>query len=71
MRYPPRIIETLAQITTPDGKCGGLVLWDNTVVEAADVFKYMRKWSRDRVRSYCQQRGWKVSLVWEMVRDRP
>ena len=71
-----RIVETLALIDAPptgarQGFYAGLVLWDGEVVEAADIIKYMRRWSRDRVRSYCQQRGWRVSVVHELVRDKP
>lgn len=48
----------------------GIVLWDNRVTEAADIVKYMRKWHRDRVRAYCKEKGWKVSVVYEMERSR-
>lgn len=59
--------ETLAQIDAPHF-CAGIVLWDDKVVEAADIVRYMRKWSRDRVRDYCKGKGWKVSVVWQMER---
>ncbi len=62
-----QMTETLAQIDAPHF-CAGIVLQNNIVVEAADIVKYMRKWSRDRVRSYCKQKGWKVVVVWEMNR---
>lgn len=61
--------ETLAQVDAPHF-CAGIVLWDDKVVEAADIVKYMRKWSRDRVRDYCNGKGWKVSVVWQMERKR-
>jgi len=54
--------ETLAVIDAPYFYAG-IVLWDDKVVEAADIVKYMRRWSRDRVRDYCKMRGWKVSVV--------
>ena len=45
--------------------CAGIVLWNDRVIEAADILKYMRKgkWSRDRVREYCKTKGWKVSVI--------
>ena len=70
-RVRPNVIETLAQIES-DGKprfSAGIVLWDSKVIEAADIVKYMKGWTRDRVRSYCLQRGWEVRVVWEMVRS--
>jgi len=62
--------ETLAQITAP-GFCAGIVLWDDTVIEAAPIVRYMRKWSRKRVRDHCAERGWRVSVVHELERTRP
>lgn len=59
--------ETLAQIDAPHF-CAGIVLWNDAVTEAADIVKYMRKWSRDRVRDYCKTKGWKVTVVWQMKR---
>lgn len=41
----------------------GIVLEADIVTEAAPIVKYMRGWSRDKVRSYCQQKGWKVAVV--------
>lgn len=57
--------ETLAQINAPHF-CAGIVLWDDKVIEAAPIVKYMRKWSRDQVREYCKSKGWKVSVVYQM-----
>ena len=67
--------ETLAQIDAPKntkngGFCVGIVLWDDVVVEADGVVKYMKRWPRDRVREYCGQRGWKVIVVHELERSR-
>jgi len=59
--------ETLAVIDAPHF-FAGLILWDDRVVEAADIVKYMRRWSRDRVRYYCAQKGWKISVVQEHQR---
>ncbi|WP_334358420.1 MULTISPECIES: hypothetical protein [unclassified Bradyrhizobium] len=48
----------------------GIVLWDDRVVEAAPIVGYMKKqkWTRDRVRDYCREMGWQISVVWEMKR---
>ena len=71
------MIETLAQIDCPDrpkrkGFNAGIVLQDDVVVEAAPIVGFMKKqkWTRGRVRDYCRQRGWSVSVVWEMQRAR-
>lgn len=62
--------ETLAQIDAPHFCCG-IVLWDNVVVEAAPIVRYMRKWSRERVRAYCADKGWSVTVVHELERAKP
>jgi hypothetical protein len=59
--------EVLASIDAPHF-FAGIVLWDDKVVEAADIVKYMRKWTRTRVREYCKKNGWHVSVVYEMTR---
>jgi hypothetical protein len=43
----------------------GIMLRDDIVIETADIVRYMRHWSRDRVRKYCAGRGWKVSVISE------
>ncbi len=63
------ITEVLAQIRAPHFTAG-VVLWDDKVIEAAPIIRYMRKWSRDRVRDYCKSKDWKVSVVYEMQRQR-
>lgn len=63
------ITETLAQIKASNFTAG-IVLWDNKVIEAAPIVRYMRKWSRDRVRDYCKTKGWSISVVHEMQRQR-
>jgi hypothetical protein len=62
--------ETLAAIDAPHFYAG-IVLWDDKVVEAAHIVKYMKKWDRDRVRSYCKSKGWKVLVVYQMERPSP
>lgn len=64
---PKTVTETLAQITAPH-MCVGIVLWDDKVVEASGTVKYMRKWTRDRVREYCKKKGWRIVVVWQMER---
>jgi hypothetical protein len=32
------------------------------------IVEYMKTWSRERVREYCNDRGWKVSVVWQIRR---
>lgn len=62
------MIETLAVVDAPHF-FAGIVLWDDRVVEAADIIKYMRQWTRDRVRDYCKSKGWKISVVHEIERS--
>lgn len=69
------MIETLASIDAP-GKKGfraGVVLWDDVAVEAAPIIGYMarQKWTRDRIRHYCTERGWSVSIVHQIERANP
>jgi len=64
--------ETLASIDAPHFNAG-IVLWDDIVVEAAPIVGYMKKkkWPRDRVRSYCKEKGWPISVVHELERAKP
>jgi len=55
--------EMLAAIDAPHFYAG-VVLRNDVVVEAAHIVKYMRKWTRVRVREYCEKKGWKISVVW-------
>jgi hypothetical protein len=59
--------EILAAIDAPHFYCG-IVLWDDRVVEAAPIVKYMHKWRRDRVRDYCAGKNWKITVVYEQER---
>lgn len=58
--------EILAAIDAPHFYCG-IVLRNDTVIEAAPIVGYMKKrdWTRDHVRAYCAEKNWKVSVVWE------
>ena len=61
------MIEILAQIEAPHF-CAGIVLQNDRVVEAAPILHYMKKakWTRDRVRTYCAEKGWRVVVVHEV-----
>jgi hypothetical protein len=54
--------EILAQITAPHFTVG-IVLIDDVVTLAAPTVGYMRRWSRDRVRKYCEDKNWQVEIV--------
>ena len=56
--------EILAAIDAPHFYCG-IVLQDGVVVKAAPIVKYMKRWPRTRVRDYCAEKGWAVSVVWQ------
>ena len=58
--------EILAVIDAPHFYAG-IVLQDDRVIEAANIVKYMRRWSRNRVRTYCKAKGWKISVVHEVL----
>lgn len=58
------VTETLASIDAPHF-CAGVVLWDDKVTEAVPIVRYMKGWSRDRVRSYCRDKKWRVKVVYE------
>jgi hypothetical protein len=63
------VTEILAQIRA-DHFTAGIVLWDGQVIEAAPIVRYMKGWPRDRVRDYCKQKKWDISVVHEMKRSR-
>jgi hypothetical protein len=69
------MIEILATIETPANAdepfCGSVVLWYDRVVEAHDVIKYMRKWTRERVRDHCIKNGWTITVVHQLERTNP
>lgn len=66
------VIETLAIIETPDGArkrfSAGVILWDSKVVEAAPILRFMKGWTRDRVRDHCAEKNWAVRVVTETKR---
>jgi len=61
--------ETLAVIDAPHFHAG-IVLWDDRVVEAADIVRYMKQWTRTRVRNYCVGKNWQVTVVHELERSK-
>lgn len=67
------VTEILAQIVagktaTSKGFTAGIVLWDDKVIEVAPIVQYMKRWPRSRVRDYCAERGWKISIVHQVER---
>lgn len=52
----------LARIEAPHF-VAGITLKDDHVVIAAPIVKYMGGWSRDRVRDYCKEKGWRIAVV--------
>jgi hypothetical protein len=59
------IPDILAQIDAPSPKgfCCGIVLRGDVVTRTAPIVKFMRSWTRARVRDYCRKRGWSVVAV--------
>jgi hypothetical protein len=66
------MIEILASIDAPHFHAG-IVLFDDVVVEAAPIVHYMKKgkWKRKRVRDYCREQGWEITVVHRVERSRP
>jgi hypothetical protein len=62
------ILAAIDAVTHPKKFFGGVVLWDDKVIEAAPCYHFMKRqrWTRDRVRAYCAQQGWKISVVHQM-----
>jgi hypothetical protein len=58
----PKTTELYAQVQGDDF-CAGLVLRNDVVIEAAPIIRYMKGWSRSRVRAYCQEKGWIAKIV--------
>lgn len=64
--------EILAVIDAPHFHAG-LVLWDDVCVEAAPIIGYMKKgkWTRQRIRSFVGKKGWTISVVYQLERQKP
>jgi len=43
--------------------CAGIVVADNTVIDAAPILGYMKGWSMEDVITYCKKKGWIRELV--------
>jgi hypothetical protein len=41
----------------------GIVVSNKVVIEAAPIVKYMVGWETERVRNYCDKRGWKYDKI--------
>ena len=54
--------QMLAAIDAPHFYAG-LVLENDIVTESAPIIKYMRGWSRSKVRDHCQTKRWKILVV--------
>lgn len=54
--------EMLAAIDAPHF-LAGIVLRGDKVIEAADIVRYMKGWSRGRVREYCKRKGWRITVI--------
>lgn len=39
----------------------GLTVMNEAVCESAPIISYMMKWKLDRVKSYCEYKGWTIS----------
>lgn len=55
-------MELLAQVTSRRFTAA-IVLRDDIVTETAPILRFMKRWSRDRVRDYCQRNRWTIELV--------
>jgi len=69
-RYPDDDATELLAAITASHFTAGIVLkpdkrGDWRVVVAADIVRYMRGWTRRRVRWYCKEKGWHVAVVTE------
>jgi len=69
------MIEILAQIHCPAPRAftAGLILQDNIVVETAPILGYMKRqrWTRDRVRKHCREKGWSIVVVNQIQKPNP
>jgi len=53
---------TLVRIISPYFVCG-IVVKDHKVVESAGIVRYMVDWSSQKVRDYCDKKGWKYESI--------
>ena len=64
------VTETLAVIVGMRGTCCALIFWGDEVVDASSAVRYMRGWSRVKVRDYCAKHGWKARVIYAMECER-
>jgi hypothetical protein len=65
------MIEVLAQIEGVQRKgrfTAGLVLWDDKVIEAPPIVRYMKGWTRAYVRMHCYDLHWTITVVHQVER---
>jgi hypothetical protein len=65
-------VDILAEIDAPDtpkrkGFNCAIVLRNDVVIQTAPIVKYMKGWHRDRVRTFCANAGWKVTVIHQTV----
>ena len=63
------VTETFAQLIGTSGSCA-VIFWGDEVVDAAPIVKFMKGWSRVKVRDYCAQHGWKARVVYQKECER-
>jgi hypothetical protein len=47
----------------------GFVFEDGTVKQAAPILRFMIGWDQADVRAYCIRKGWKASVVVEVMKE--
>jgi hypothetical protein len=64
------MIEIPALTRAPKPRHFVAVLSDDVVIEAAPILGFIKrgKWTRARVREYCEAKGWTVSVIHEVRR---
>ncbi len=55
-------LDHLLTIDAPHFFCG-VVLREDKVIQAAPIVRYMLGWNAQRLKRYCQRRGWRVEAV--------
>lgn len=72
------LLRELLAVVDAEHFFAGVVLWETPdgvfeVVEAAPILSYMKqqRWTRERVRDYVTKKGWTVSVVHIIERERP
>jgi hypothetical protein len=66
--YDERVITEILAGIGGGNFFAGIYLVDD---EAAPIVSNMRNWSRERVLQYCTEKGWSISVIWEIKRRAP